>query len=41
LLGENTFYGLSEKGASAKEILEYAKMTEARVKGTLDDYIKN
>ena len=41
LLGENTFYGLSEKGASAKEILEYAKMTEARVKGTLDDYISS
>ena len=41
LLGENTFYGLSEKGASAKEILEYAKMTESKVKGTLDDYIKN
>ncbi|WP_292460622.1 DEAD/DEAH box helicase [Methanothermococcus sp.] len=41
LLGENTFYGLSEKGASAKEILEYAKMTESKVKGTLDDFLKN
>ncbi len=35
LLGENTFYGLKENGASMEEILEYAKVTEGLVKGEL------
>lgn len=39
LLGENTFYGMSEKGATTEEILEYAKLTKAKVKGTLSDYV--
>jgi len=39
LLGENTFYGFSEKGANTSEILEYAKMTKAKVEGTLGDYV--
>lgn len=38
LLGENTFYEMSEKGASTKEILEYAKLSKAKVEGTLEDY---
>ena len=39
LLGENTFYSFSEKGASTSELLEYAKMTKAKVEGTLSDYL--
>lgn len=39
LLGENTFYGMSEKGATTQEILEYAKLTKAKIKGTLSDYL--
>ncbi|MGI0060819.1 MAG: DEAD/DEAH box helicase family protein [Nitrosotalea sp.] len=39
LLGENTFYSMSEKGASTEEILEYAKLTKAKVKGTLGDLL--
>lgn len=39
LLGENTFYGMSEKGATTQEILEYAKLTKAKIKGTLGDYL--
>lgn len=39
LLGENTFYSMSEKGASTEEILEYAKLTKAKVKGTLGDFL--
>jgi len=38
LLGENTFYGMSEKGATTQEILEYAILTKAKIKGTLGDY---
>ena len=38
LLGESTFYGMSEKGASTQEILEYARLTKAKIKGTLGDY---
>lgn len=38
LLGERTFYGMSAKGATTEEILEYAKLTKAKVKGTLSDY---
>ena len=39
LLGGKTFYGMSEKGATTKVILEYAKLTKAKVKGTLGDYL--
>jgi len=39
LLGEKTFYSMSEKGAATKEILEYAKLTKAKIKGTLGDYL--
>jgi type III restriction enzyme len=38
LLGENTFYEMSERGASTKEILEYAKLSKPKVEGTLEDY---
>ena len=40
LLGENTFYSMYNKGASIKEILDYAIVNEAKAKGysTLDDY---
>jgi len=39
LLGENTFYRMSEQGANTQEILEYAKLTKSKVKGTLGDYL--
>lgn len=39
LLGEKTFDSWYERGASIKEILDYSIMTEAKVKGTLDDYL--
>lgn len=39
LLGEKTFYSMSEKEASTEEILEYAKLTKAKIKGTLGDYL--
>ncbi len=39
LLGEKTFYGMSEKGAATEEILEYARLTKAKIKGTLGDYV--
>ena len=39
LLGENTFYELKDKGASTEEIVEYAKMTKAKIEGTLEDFI--
>jgi type III restriction enzyme len=35
LLGENTFYSLRDKGASAKEIMEFAKLTKQKVSKTL------
>ena len=40
LLGENTFYSLYNKGASIKEILDYAIVSVAKAKGysTLDDF---
>lgn len=38
LLGESTFYGMSEKGGTTQEILEYARLTKAKIKGTLGDY---
>ena len=39
LLGEQTFHNMAERGATTEEILEYAKMTKARIKGTLGDLI--
>jgi len=39
LLGENTFYEMEDKGASTEEILEYAKLTKAKIEGTLDDFL--
>ncbi|MGB6464492.1 MAG: helicase-related protein, partial [Nitrosotalea sp.] len=39
LLGENTFYSMSGKEANTEEILEYAKLTKAKVKGTLGDFL--
>src|SRR3989344_3834516 len=39
LLGENTFYGMSEKGAETEDILEYAKLSKAKIKGTLSDFV--
>jgi type III restriction enzyme len=39
LLGEKTFYSMSEKGATTKEILDYAKLTKAKIKGTLGDFL--
>lgn len=39
LLGENTFYGMSQKGAETSEILEYAMLTKAQVRGTLGDLV--
>ncbi|MEN4069364.1 MAG: restriction endonuclease subunit R, partial [Methanobacterium sp.] len=38
LLGENTFYELSKKGADAVDILEYEKKTRGQIEGTLEDY---
>ncbi len=35
LLGENTFYSMSAKGASVSEILTYSKLTKNVVQGTL------
>ncbi len=39
LLGETTFYELRDKGASTQEILEYSKMTRAKIEGTLGDFM--
>lgn len=41
LLGEKTFYGLSKNGANTSELLESpgVKMTKAKLKGTLGDYL--
>ncbi len=39
LLGEETFGSLTKNGANTKELLEYAIMTKARIKGTLGDYL--
>jgi len=40
LLGEKTFYSMSKKGASTEEILEFAKLTKAKIKGTLGDLLR-
>ena len=39
LLGETTFDDYYSRGASIKEILDLSIMTEAKAKGTLDDYL--
>ena len=39
LLGENTFYGMRDKGADLLEILNYATRTKAMLKGTFDDFL--
>lgn len=39
LLGEIAFYGMSEKGATTEEILEYARLTKANIRGTLGDFV--
>ena len=39
LLGEDTFYGMSQKGADTQEVLEYAILTKAKIKGTLADLV--
>lgn len=41
LLGENTFYSMSESGASTKEILEYEMMSRDRIMPTLKDFENN
>lgn len=38
ILGENTFYELSEKGADVKDILEYEKRSKPEVEGNLNEY---
>ncbi len=38
LLGERTFYSMSSKEASTKEILNYAKMTKSKINGTLTGF---
>ena len=35
LLGEKTFYSMSDKGATTEEILEYNLMSKSKLKGTL------
>lgn len=39
LLGEKTFYSMSEKEASTKEILDYAKMTKSKINNTLTRFL--
>ena len=39
LLGENTFYGMSKKGADTEEILEYAKLSKSKIKGTMNQFL--
>ena len=39
LLGEKMFYSMSGNNASTKEILDYAKMTKAKILGTLGDIL--
>jgi type III restriction enzyme len=38
LLGENTFYEFKDKGASTNEILEFRKMSKAKIEGKLDAF---
>jgi type III restriction enzyme len=39
LLSQNTFEQMKKQGATTCEILEYAKLTKAKVRGTLGDYM--
>jgi type III restriction enzyme len=39
LLSQNTFEQMKKQGATICEILEYAKLTKAKVRGTLGDYM--
>ena len=39
LLSQNTFEQMKKLGATTCEILEYAKLTKAKVRGTLGDYM--
>jgi len=39
LLGEKTFYSMSDKGASTEEILNYNLMSKSKIKGTLTRFI--
>ena len=39
LLSQNTFDQMKKQGANTCDILEYAKLTKAKVRGTLGDYI--
>lgn len=39
LLGQNAFEQMKKQGATTCEILEYAKLTKAKVRGTLGDFI--
>ena len=39
LLNQNTFERMKKQGATTCEILEYVKLTKAKVRGTLGDYI--
>lgn len=39
LLGERTFYDMSDKGATTKEILEYNLMSKSKMKGTLTRFV--
>lgn len=39
LLSETTFDRMSEKGADTEDILEFAKLTKSKIKGTLGDFL--
>ncbi len=39
LLGEKTFYSMSDKGATTEEILEYNLMSKSKIKGTLTRFV--
>ena len=41
LLGEYTFYSMSDKGATTEEILEYNLMSKSKLKGTLTRFTSN
>jgi type III restriction enzyme len=41
LLGEKTFYSMSDKGATTSEILEYNLMSKSKLKGTLTRFTSN
>ncbi|BBL63612.1 type I restriction enzyme EcoKI subunit R [Methanosarcina mazei TMA] len=41
LLGEKTFYSMSDKGATTSEILEYNLMSKSKIRGTLTRFISD